>query len=115
MPISIEEFESHNSETRETNAERVLRFLAENRDKAYKALEIAKAADVNENSIHPVLNRLEQRGLVRHREPYWAIGDLDAVRNAVVFSSTTQFLDEVLGSESREEWLTAAQEGTKNP
>jgi parallel beta-helix repeat protein len=46
MPISIDEFESHGPETRETNAERVLGFLARNDDKAYKALEIADATGV---------------------------------------------------------------------
>ena len=69
VPISIDEFESHDPEKRETNAERVVHFLAENRDKAYKAIEIAEATGVDENSIHPVLNRLEDRGLIRHREP----------------------------------------------
>ena len=110
MPISIDEFESRDPEKRETNAERVVRFLARNRGKAYKAIEIAEATGINENSIHPVLKRLEDRGLVRHREPYWAIGDLDAVREAMVFSSTAEFLDDTLGSESRDEWLTAARE-----
>lgn len=114
MPISIDEFESRDPEKRETNAERVVRFLAHNRDKAYKAIEIAEATDVNENSIHPVLNRLEERGLVRHREPYWAIGDLEKVRDAMVFGSTADFLDEALGPESREEWVTAAQEGEQS-
>jgi predicted ArsR family transcriptional regulator len=108
MPISIDEFESHDPEKHETNAERVVRFLARNRDKAYKAVEISEATGVDENSIHPVLNRLEERGLVRHREPYWAIGDLENVRDAMMFSSTAEFLDEALGPESREEWLNAA-------
>jgi prophage DNA circulation protein len=110
VPISIDEFESHDPEERETNAERVVRFLARNRDKAYKAIEIADATGVDENSIHPVLTRLEDRRLVRHREPYWAIGDIEDVQDAVVFSSTAEFLDEELGPESRDEWLTAARE-----
>ena len=110
MPISIDEFESRDPEKRETNAERVVRFLARNRDRAYKAIEVAEATDVNENSIHPVLHRLEERGLVRHREPYWAIGDLEKVRDATMFSATSQFLEETLGPESREEWLAAARE-----
>lgn len=114
MPISIDEFESRDAEKRETNAERVVRFLARNRDRAYKAIEIAEATEINENSIHPVLNRLEERGLVRHREPYWAIGDLEAVRDAMVFSSTAEFLDDTLGPESREEWVTAARHGGEN-
>lgn len=108
MPISIDEFESRDPDRGETNSERVVRFLARNRDKAYRAVEIAEATDVEENSIHPVLTRLEERGLVRHREPYWAISDLEAVRDATVFGSTASFLDDELGAESREEWLTAA-------
>lgn len=110
MPISIDDFESHDSTERRTNAERVLRFLAQNRDKAYRAIEIADATAVDENSIHPVLNRLEERELVRHREPYWAIGDLETVRDAAVFQSTAAFLDDELGPESRDEWLTAARD-----
>jgi hypothetical protein len=113
VPISIDEFESHDPEKRETNAERVVRFLAGNRDKAYKAIEIAEATGVGESSIHPVLNRLEERELVRHREPYWAIGDIEEVQNAMVLSSTAESLDDVLGPESREEWLRAAEEESK--
>lgn len=108
MPISIDEFEAADDEP--TNAERVVRFLVANRDKAYRATEIAAETDVGENSIHPVLKRLRERGLVRHKEPYWAIGDEDAVRDAFVFASTASFLDEELGPESREEWLDAADE-----
>ncbi len=108
MPISIDEFDGRDVDARETNAERVVRFLARNRDKAYRATEIADATAVNENSIHPVLRRLADRELVRHREPYWAIGDLDAVRDAMTFGSTANFLDDELGPESEAEWLAAA-------
>jgi len=113
MPISIDEFESHDPGSGETNAERVLRFLARNPDKAFKAVEIADATEINQNSIHPVLHRIEERELIRHREPYWAIGDSSAVRAALRHSSTASFLDEELGPESREEWLTAASEDTE--
>ena len=94
-----------------TNAERVVRFLARNADQAYRAAEIAAATDVNENSVHPVLKRLHDRGLVRHRAPYWAIGDEDRVREAFAFRSVASHLDERLGTENREEWLAAAEEG----
>lgn len=107
MPISIDEFESHEPGGGPTNAERVLRFLARNRDQAFKAREIAEGTGVNQNSIHPVLKRLEGRSLVRHREPFWAIGDLDAVRDAIRLHATAGHLDEELGTESREEWLAA--------
>lgn len=107
MPISIDEFESH-QEPRITNAERVIRFLVRNRDRAFKASEIADETGVSQNSIHPILHRLRERGLVRHREPYWAVGDLEAVRDAMLLHSTTT-LDDELGPESRDEWLAAAE------
>jgi len=110
MPISIDEFESHDSQDRKTNAERVLEFLARNEEKAYRALEIAEATGVDENSIHPVLNRLEEQDLVRHKEPYWALGDRERVREAHRYHSTVAFLDDELGPESRSAWLAAAEE-----
>lgn len=114
MPISIDEFEAHDPEDGATNAERVVRFLARNREKAYKAVEIAEATGINENSIHPVLNRLEARDLVRHREPFWALGDPEVVRDATAYSSTAAFLDEELGPERREEWLNAARDSPES-
>ena len=111
MPISIDEFEAHDTDSEPTNAERVLRFLARNREQAYKATEIAEETGVNRNSIHPVLMRLEAQNLVRHREPYWAIGDPDAVRSASVFHEIASFLDDELGPERRAEWIEAAERG----
>ena len=110
MPIPIDEFESGEGARSETNAERVVRFLVRNRDKAYRATEIASETGVAENSIHPVLNRLKDQGLVRHRPPYWAIGDLDAVREAAAFSGIVEFLDDELGEGRRSEWLDAAED-----
>lgn len=110
MPISIDDFDQFDPSDRPvTNAEQVLRFLLHNRDQAFKAIEIADGTDVSENSIHPVLTRLEDSDLVQHKEPYWAIGDLDHVRDTFVFQSSAVFLDEELGPESREEWLEAAE------
>jgi hypothetical protein len=111
MPISIDEFESEIPDERPTNAERVLRFLVRNRDQAFKATEIVDATDVDPNSIHPVLRRLANRDLVRHRAPYWAAGDLESIRDAAVFSSTSAFLDDELGPESRAAWLDTSRDG----
>ena len=115
MPITIDEFEEFDPVGGgPTNAERVVRFLLEHRNKAFKANEIAEQTGVNENSIQPVLGRLRDRGLVRHKEPYWAIGDIETVRDAFVHSETVSFLEGELGPESRTEWLEAAEgdEGT---
>jgi hypothetical protein len=48
---------------------------------------------------------------VCHRAADWAIGGLDAVRDAFVFHSATTSLDGALGPESREEWPSAASDG----
>lgn len=110
MPISIEEFESRYPAERRTNAERILAFLAGNPTNAYRAVEIAEATGVDENSVHPVLHRLEGRDLVRHRRPYWAIGDQDAVREAPPIDAVAALLEGDLGPDRPEEWVQAARE-----
>lgn len=86
MPISIEEFET-TPEPRlrppaagAENADRVLAFLAERRDEAFTPAEICRRTGVPHGSVGVVLARLEDRGLVRHRGAYWAIGRGSAVR-----------------------------------
>ena len=114
MSIDIDRFEESSEEEleRTSNPERVLLFLYENRDRAWKAKEIAKRSDVDENSIHPVLNRLEDRGLVRHKGSYWAItDDHDRLSDAHQYHQVTQRLDEQFGEEDREEWVEAAEHG----
>lgn len=74
MPISIDEFESREADT-PTNTERVLRYLERNPDEEHKAAEIAETTGVAENSVHPVLHHLAERGLVRHDEPHWSLDD----------------------------------------
>jgi len=108
MAIDIEEFEAADPPDEQTNAERVGQFLLRHADKAFKAREIAERTGVDENSIHPVLRRLHDRGLVRHKRPYWAVGDVEAVKSALAYHETADFLDETLGPESREAWLDAA-------
>lgn len=54
-----------------------MRFLGTHPETAFKAAEIAEKARVDENSIHPVLGRLADEGLLEHRRPYWALADDD--------------------------------------
>ncbi|WP_312910895.1 MarR family transcriptional regulator [Natronosalvus caseinilyticus] len=111
MSIDIDEFEDRSSAELEepSNAERVLRFLFENSDKAWKASTIAERADVNENSISAVLNRLKERDLVRHKGSYWAItDDTERLRRAHQFHRTVQRFDELYGEEDRDEWIEAS-------
>ena len=106
MPIDIETFAKADDRelSRVTNAERVIRFLHDNREQAFTASEIADGTGVKSNSIGTVLRRLEERELVRHKGDYWALGDDDRVRQAYDFHRTLSALDEEYGAESEAEW-----------
>ena len=106
MPIDIERFTGSADEelTEVTNAERVIRFLYQNDDKAFTPSEIAEGTGVKKTSIGTVLRRLEERGLIEHKGDYWAIGDEQVVLNAFRFHQTMDALDERFGAEDLAEW-----------
>ncbi|WP_114576021.1 helix-turn-helix domain-containing protein [Saliphagus sp. LR7] len=103
MPIDIETFES-SPENRlrnggETNAERVMEFLAANPDRAFTQSEIRDATGVKAGSISVVLSRLEERGLVRHRGNYWALGEDEEVAAYTDMAESTRTANERFGEE----------------
>ncbi|RQG95760.1 winged helix-turn-helix domain-containing protein [Natrarchaeobius oligotrophus] len=112
MPIDIETFDgSSESELEgETNAERIITFLARNDDKAFTPSEIAEGSGVTKGSVSTVLSRLEDENLVRHKGKYWAIGDMDRVRDAYDLHRTVQRLNKQYGEEDLEEWKEHAVE-----
>ncbi|QLG28916.1 MarR family transcriptional regulator [Halorarum halophilum] len=112
MPIDIEQFES-SSEDRlqgggETNAERVMRFLAAHPDKAFTQSEIRDATGVKTGSISVVLSRLEDRELVRHKGTYWALGDDEDVAAYTSLLESTRAANDRFGEEDMDEWLEHA-------
>lgn len=115
MSIDIETFENTPEEELRamSNPEKVLQFLLTNDDKAFKAVEIANRADVNRNSISTVLGRLEDRGLVRHKGEYWAIGEKDRIRSFGRYQRATERLNERFGPEDRDEWRKHAPDESK--
>lgn len=115
MPIDIETFtEASNDELNEvTNAEKVIRFLVRNNDKAFTPSEIAEGASVKTTSIGTVLRRLQDRELVQHKGDYWAIGDNERVRDAFQFHQTMDDLDERFGAEDVAEWRAYAAEDAR--
>ena len=112
MPIDIETFESTPPErleqSGETNADRVMRFLSANPDMAFTQSEIRDATDVKAGSISVVLSRLEERGLVRHKGNYWALGTDDDVAAYVSMLESTRTANDRFGEEDVEEWLEYA-------
>jgi predicted transcriptional regulator of viral defense system len=91
MPIGIDELEDVPADALEisdgTQPYRVLQFLAEHDDKAFTQTEIADGTDINRSSVGVVLSRLDDRGLVRHKGRYWAIGEDDRLAS---FAAQTQ-------------------------
>mgnify|MGYP000412063766 CR=1 FL=1 len=77
MAIDIDEFEQKSDGTISiddgTNADMVLRFLAENADSAFTQSEIHEKTDIKRGSVGAVLSRLEEADLVRHKGTYWAV------------------------------------------
>jgi Mn-dependent DtxR family transcriptional regulator len=108
MSIDIERFEKEDPEAFEnaTNAERVIAFLTKNDDRAWKQAEIADRAGVKRGSIGPVLRRLHERNLVRHKGEYWAItDDRERLEAATDLHRITDALDERHGEEQKSEWV----------
>ncbi|AKH97440.1 MarR family transcriptional regulator [Halanaeroarchaeum sulfurireducens] len=112
MPIDIETFESSTENrlqhSRETNADRVMRFLAAHPDQAFTQSEIRDATDINAGSISVVLSRLEERGLVRHKGIYWALGEADDIAAYGSMVQSTRAANDRFGEENMDEWLEHA-------
>lgn len=84
MPVQFDDYERESDEvdwvlTQGSNAHTILSFLLDHPETGFTPSEIAEATGIPEGSVGPTLQRLHQRGLVRHKEPYWAISTDDRV------------------------------------
>lgn len=77
MPIQLDPDGNDDSPpvTPGTNAHELLEVLADHPDMGFAPKELAELTDVATGSIHKTLSRLEDRGLVRQIDSYWAIAD----------------------------------------
>ena len=97
MPISKDEFRSIGEDgpslpdlAPDTTQGAVYGFLLEHADQAFRQREIVDAVDVSEGSVGPTLKRLEEHGLVEHRDRFWTIADAEhAVASAGLHGATT--------------------------
>lgn len=118
MPIDIEQFEGSPENSLgggPSQPERVLSFLAANSDKAFQPVEIARETDVPKNSINAVLQRLENRELVRHKGDYWAITDnRERLDSLTQYELTTRSMNDLYGEEDPGEWAEHMPERDEN-
>lgn len=77
MPISTDQFDAlpEGVPTFEegTNAFKIMTFLRNNSDKAFKQGEIAEGSGVKLGSVGVVLARLQEYDLVEHKGEYWRL------------------------------------------
>jgi len=78
MPVKFDEYDAGSDEIEwaiepESNAYTILEFLAAHPETGFSPKEIHDATGVPRGSVGTTLGRLEDRGLVRHKEPYWAV------------------------------------------
>jgi DNA-binding IclR family transcriptional regulator len=81
MPINIDDLDDAPAKalslTEGSQPYEVLQFLARNDDQAFTQTEIAEGTGIDRGSVGSVLSRLDDRGLVRHKGRYWAVGEDD--------------------------------------
>lgn len=81
MPVDFETYDPDDARerglrlTEGSNAYEILQFLAAHPEQGFTPKEIGEETGVPRGSVGTTLARLEERDLVRHKEPYWAIGD----------------------------------------
>lgn len=115
MPVEFEDYrESRDDEDfdwtlREgSNAHKILAFLSEYAEQGFTPKEIHEATGVTRGSVGKTLQRLKERQLVRHAEPYWAIGDEDRVGTYLSMVSSLDAIAECEGTEDYDGWHNAA-------
>lgn len=112
MPVSFDSYDEDRGRmdlAEGSNAHVVLSFLAENPDTGFTPAEIHEGTDIPYGSVGPTLQRLEKRDLVRHKEPYWAVGDERELAYYGQLRSSIAAVDSRLGSEDPEDWLDDAE------
>jgi predicted ArsR family transcriptional regulator len=107
--IDIDEFEAADPDdfAERNDTERIVLFLDEHDDRAWKAATIATHLDLDPDAVSSILSRLKERGLVRHKRPYWAItDDEEHLRSAYRLHRHYEGADEQYGEERLEELRT---------
>jgi predicted ArsR family transcriptional regulator len=107
--IDIEEFENADGDDFDdrTDTERIVLFLDKHDDRAWKAATIAERLGLETDAVSAILSRLKERGLVRHKRPYWAItNDEERLQSVYRLHRLHETADEQYGEERLEDIQT---------
>ena len=117
MPIPKDEFRSIDEGGQslpdlapDTTQGAVYRFLLKHADQAFRQREIVDAVDVPEGSVGPTLKRLEEHGLVEHRDRFWTSADAEhAVASAGLHGAApADDIDGGFSDDDVEAWMETA-------
>ena len=107
--IDIDEFENADADefAERNDTERIVQFLDDHDDRAWKAATIAERLRLEADAVSAILSRMKERGLVRHKRPYWAItDDEERLQSAYRLHRHHETADEQYGEERLEELQT---------
>lgn len=106
MPIRLDSTDEALPVRPGTNAHELLSVLAEHPEMGFSPKELADMTDVAHSSVHKTLARLQEKGLVRKVDSYWAVAeDVAASQVATVVSLQqieAEYGDDAYGSD--DEW-----------
>lgn len=113
MPVDFAEYDPDEDGsgfrlTEGTNAYDILQFLSNHPDQGYTPKEISQATNIPRGSVGTTLARLEERDLVRHKEPYWAIGDDDRLAAYEGMLHSLEGIEDRYGDDNWEGWEETA-------
>jgi predicted transcriptional regulator len=117
MPVQFDTYDAEKGRidlTEGSNATMILTFLAEHPEQGFTPGEIHESIDIAYGSVGPTLKRLAERGLVRHKAPYWAIGHDDHLATYAGMQSTIDAIEERFGAEDPDDWLQNAEPVTNS-
>jgi predicted transcriptional regulator len=110
MPVDFDEYRAERAENGDlpidpdSNAFRILSFLAEHPELGFKPSEIRARVDVPRGSLNPTLARLEERGLVEHEPPYWSAGDDDRLSAIAGIMHSMEAFEDRYGDDEFDGW-----------
>lgn len=117
MPVNFEEYDPENERdfqfTEDSNAYKILKFLFNNPNQGFTPKEISERIDVPRGSVGTTLSRLEDHDLVRHKEPYWAIGKDDRLGAYVSMLHGLEVAEDRFGDENWGDWESTAKDPRK--
>lgn len=114
MPVDFESYDPDTNPggglrlTEESNAFEILQFLANNPGQGFTPKEIREETGVPRGSVGTTLTRLEERELVRHKKPYWAIGDDDRLGAYAAMIHGLDAMEDRFGDEDWGDWRSHA-------